>query len=102
MIMTSGSRKQDKNAEAIASAPGDEWLEHPRVNQVKGTHLKLLGLVPLRGRLILDAGCGPGTYGIMLAEGGNNVIGCDISLESTQAARGRATRKKVRFSPLGR
>jgi ubiquinone/menaquinone biosynthesis C-methylase UbiE len=100
--MTSENRKQDKKAEAIVGSgpPEDEWLEDSRGYRVRGTHLELLKLIPSQGQLILDAGCGPGTYGIMLAQDGNQVIGVEISPESTVVAKERATKQGVRFSPM--
>jgi SAM-dependent methyltransferase len=93
---------QDKEAEiAVGSGtPEDEWLEDTRGYRVRRRHLELLQLIPLQGQLILDAGCGPGTYGIMLAGDGNQVIGVEISPESTAVAKERATKKGVRFSPM--
>jgi len=93
---------QDKQAEtAVGSGvPEDEWLEHTRGYRVRRKHLELLQLIPSEGQLILDAGCGPGTYGIMLAQQGNQVIGVEISPKSTQVAKERASRKGVAFYPL--
>jgi ubiquinone/menaquinone biosynthesis C-methylase UbiE len=95
-------RTQDKRIEMVVGTgtPGDEWLEDPRSYLVKRTHLALLRLIPLKGQLILDAGCGPGTYGIILAQEGNEVIGLEISPRAIQVARQRANKKKVNFSPV--
>ena len=100
--MAFGNEKQDKKAEAIASSepPEDEWLEDLRGYRVRRTHLELLQLIPSQNQLILDAGCGPGTYGIMLAQGGNHVVGVEISPESIVVAKERATKRGVRFSPV--
>jgi len=93
---------QDKEAEiAVGSgAPEDEWLEDSRGYRVRRTHLELLQLIPSQGQLILDAGCGPGTYGIMLAKEGNKVIGVEISPQATEVARERANEKGVIFLPV--
>lgn len=93
---------QDKKAEIHVGdrTPGEEWLEDPRAYLVKRTHLELLQLIPSQGQLILDAGCGPGTYGIILAQEGCKVIGLEISPKAIQVARQRANEKKVNFSPL--
>ena len=68
---------QDKETEIVVGSrtPEEEWLENPLVHYIKKNHLELLQLIPSQGQLILDAGCGPGTYGIMLAQEGNEVIG---------------------------
>jgi len=93
---------QDKQAEiAVGSGtPEDEWLEDTRGYRVRRVHLELLQLISSQGQLILDAGCGPGTYGIMLAKEGNKVVGVEISPEATQVARERANEKKVIFLPV--
>lgn len=93
-------KAQDKKAEIdIGSVvPDDEWLDDARTYKVKRTHLELLHIIPSQGRLILDAGCGPGAYGLILAEEGNNVIGIDISTEFIQRATDRGKRKDLKFS----
>ena len=95
-------KEQDKEAEISVGSgtPEEEWLEDPRSYLVKRTHLELLQLIPSQGQLILDAGCGPGTYGIMLAQEGNEVIGIEISPEATRVASERANEKKVNFLPV--
>lgn len=91
---------QDKQAEiAIGNVPPDDkWLDDARTYQVKRTHLEQLHIIPSQGQLILDAGCGPGTYGLILAEEGNEVIGIDISTEFVKRATDRGNRKGLRFS----
>lgn len=91
---------QDKQAEVIVGSgtPEDEWLDDTKGYKVRKTHLELLGLMSLRGQKILDAGCGPGTYGIMLAQAGNEVWGVEISSESAQVANQRAKQKGVDFT----
>ena len=93
---------QNKKAEIHVGSgtPGEEWLEDPSAYLVKRTHLELLQLIPSRGQLILDAGCGPGTYGVILAQEGNDVIGVEISAKATGIAKQRADEKKVKFLPL--
>jgi SAM-dependent methyltransferase len=92
---------QDKKAEMDVGSvvPDDRWLDDARTYHVKRTHLELLQLIPSPRRLILDAGCGPGTYGIILAEEGNDVIGIDISAEFVRTARDRGKRKALKFWP---
>ncbi len=93
---------QDKATEIRVSStvPGDEWLDNPRGYHARRAHLELLQLIPSPGQLVLDAGCGPGTYGIILAEEGNEVIGVDISADSVRVAKGRASNKGARFFPV--
>lgn len=95
-------RTQDKKIEMVVGSgtPEDDWLEDTQGYRVRRTHLELLQLFPSRGQLILDAGCGPGTYGIILAQEGNDVIGIEISTEATSIAKQRANQKKVNFLPL--
>ena len=83
-----------------SGTPKDEWLEDTRGYRVRRQHLELLQLIPSQGRLILDAGCGPGTYGIMLAQDGNEVIGVEISPQATEVAKERASQKGAAFSPV--
>ncbi len=54
----------------------------------RGLVLDLAG--PLRGRVVLDAGCGDGTYGLAAAERGAAVTGVDLSTAMLDAARTRA------------
>lgn len=91
---------QDKQTEiAVGSGtPEDEWLDDTQGYRVRKTHLELLHLIPSHGLRILDAGCGPGTYGIMLAQEGNEVVGIEISPDAVQVANERAKEKGVNFS----
>jgi SAM-dependent methyltransferase len=91
---------QDKQAEMLigSGSPEDEWLDDTRGYKVRKTHLELLGLMSMCGKKILDAGCGPGTYGIMLAQAGNEVVGIEISPGSVQVANQRAKDRAVDFA----
>lgn len=93
-------KTQDKAVEAMVGSgtPEDEWLENTRGYHIRSRHLELLGLSSLRGRIILDAGCGPGTYGIMLALQENEVVGIEISPGAVRVANERASEKGVTFS----
>lgn len=95
-------KTQDKRTEMIVGSgtPEDEWLEHTQGYRVREKHLELLGLNSLQGQLILDAGCGPGTYGIMLAKKGNKVVGVEISPEGARVAKERAAKKEASFMPI--
>ncbi len=91
---------QDKQAEKLigSGSPEDGWLDDTRGYKVRKTHLEVLGLMSMRGKKVLDAGCGPGTYGIMLAQAGNEVIGIEISPGAVQVANQRAKEKGVDFT----
>lgn len=93
-------KTQDKQIEAAVGSgtPEDEWLEDTRGYRVRLAHLELLGLTSLHGKKILDAGCGPGTYGLMLAQQGNEVNGLEISPRSVEVANERAKQKGVNFT----
>jgi ubiquinone/menaquinone biosynthesis C-methylase UbiE len=97
--VASEDKKQDKKAEVIVGegTPKDDWFDDKRGYQVRRTHLELLGLTSLHGQLILDAGCGPGTYGIILAQLGNKISGIEISPDAVQVANERATKKGANF-----
>ena len=90
---------QDKQVEAIVGSgtPEDDWLEDTRGYRVRLAHLELLGLTSVQGKKILDAGCGPGTYGLMLAKQGNEVIGVEIAPGGVKVANERAKQKNVNF-----
>ena len=100
--MISGNGKQDKRAEIITSStvPPREWLENSTRYRIKKAHLELLQLLPSQDRLILDAGCGQGAYGIILAQEGNKVVGVDISSGFVSIAREIADQKEIGFSPV--
>ncbi len=94
---------QGKRAERCADIPPDEWLNSSKVHNSKKKHLKLLDLLEVDSegkRLILDAGCGPGTYGIILAEQENvRVLGVDISKTAIRKAQDRTVNKRD-FDPI--
>jgi SAM-dependent methyltransferase len=91
---------QDKATEMLVGSgtPEDDWLEDTRGYHVRLSHLELLGLASVSGKKILDAGCGPGTYGIMLAKQGNEVNGVEISPAAVEVANNRAELKGVNFT----
>jgi len=61
--------------------------------------LHRLGLLSLQDQILLDAGCGPGTFGTILAET-NRVVGVDISRRSVVVADRRARGAGVSFVGL--
>ncbi len=92
---------QDKIGEMDAGSlvPDDKWLDNPKRYHVKKTHLEVLHAIPSKGKLVLDAGCGPGTYGMILAEEGNRVVGIDISPPFVVQGRERGRKKSLTFMP---
>ncbi len=58
--------------------------------------LKFVGTV--RGKRILDVGCGTGLYTEILSEEGGSVIGIDPSMDMLRIARGRAKASYLRAS----
>jgi ubiquinone/menaquinone biosynthesis C-methylase UbiE len=92
-------KTQDKETEMIVGSgtPDDEWLEDTIGYKVRKAHLELLGLYDFKDKYVLDAGCGPGTYGIMLAQRGNIVKAVEISPNAVKVANERAVKKGVNF-----
>jgi SAM-dependent methyltransferase len=93
---------QAKKAERLSVIPPDGWLDRPQVYSAKRRHLELLGILGMRRdkNLILDAGCGPGTYGVILAQEGFTVVGVDISGAAVSKAKERASREGLSFYPM--
>jgi len=96
---------QDKIVEICISRKGLQNVypeDFDIQNKAKKFRLQKLKLIPLQGQLVLDAGCGPGTYGLILAQEGNEVVGIDISLDAIKVAKERARRKQVdsTFTPI--
>jgi SAM-dependent methyltransferase len=69
-----------ENWETIASGPGKEHILFPALKSL---------LPDLKGKAVLDAGCGDGLYSKWLAEQGSAVFGIDISQEMISVARDR-------------
>lgn len=76
------------------------WEDSESQLDVRRRQLQLLKPFLSKNPLILDAACGPGTYGIILAQEGNEVIGIDISFEAARVAKERAKKKRCNFSPI--
>lgn len=53
-------------------------------------------LAPMRGKRVLDAGCGDGTYALGAAERGALVTGVDLSEDMLTVARGRSAARDVK------
>lgn len=94
---------QNKDAEIAADGALTEWLpgeldrylDHS-VMPSKRRVLERLALDTLRDKAILDAGCGPGTFGVILGRA-NTVLGLDISWRSVRLAVERAREANASF-----
>lgn len=84
---------------------GDEFLAHAEDGAYNAHYdrpavLELLGDV--RGRRVLDAGCGPGLYADELLARGAEVVGFDASAAMVELARARVgDRAEIRVARLG-
>lgn len=76
-----------------------DWEDTPPQVKSRIKQIQLLQPILSKDALVLDAGCGPGNYGILLGEQ-NNVIGVDISSEATEFAIRRARKADSQFLPL--
>ena len=96
---------QDKHAEIAGDhfleewSPGELGRYLDRVAPSKRRMLQRLGLLELKDQVVVDAGCGPGTFGTILAET-NRVVGIDISRRSVVVANTRARKAGVSFVGL--
>jgi ubiquinone/menaquinone biosynthesis C-methylase UbiE len=93
---------QDKRAEIDTGegTPEMEWLEgYQSLINANRKRLGLLGILPCKGLKVLDAGCGPGNFGLIMAKEGASVTGVDISPEAIEVAQKRATMEGVDFTP---
>ena len=96
---------QDKRAEVAGGHFLDEWSPAElhryldRAASSKRRMLHRLGLLSLEDQNVLDAGCGPGTFGTILAET-NRVVGIDISRRSVVVATRRAREAGASFVGL--
>ncbi|MDY6833694.1 MAG: class I SAM-dependent methyltransferase [Chloroflexota bacterium] len=93
---------QDKRAEIKLMRQELEelyWEDRPPQVNSRKKQIQLLQPILSTDTLILDAGCGPGNYGILLGKH-NHVIGVDISSEATAFAIQRARKADAQFLPL--
>lgn len=83
----------------------DEEFQHPRLAGVydrldperSDLDLYLAVADELGARRVLDVGCGTGTFALLLAERGGEVIGVDPAAASVQVARAKAGAQRVRW-----
>jgi malonyl-CoA O-methyltransferase len=76
-------------------AKGYEKIENPMFELEKGRFIPLLGVV--KGKKILDLGCGTGRNSVPLAKKGALVYGIDFSREMLNEARKKAKKSKVKI-----
>ncbi len=103
MVYGNEVKKQDKQAEIRLSereVMEDTWEDSAAQRRDRGRTVSLLHPLLSRNQLILDAGCGPGTYGLILAEQGYRVVGVDISHKTLELARRRVGEKDLAFLPV--
>lgn len=94
--------EQDKLAEERASGKALERFRFgtwEKQDSFKRINLSKAGLLDEKDKQILDFGCGPGTYGIILGRK-NHVIGVDLAREAVTSARARAKRESSDFEGI--
>src|SRR5580704_19177098 len=78
------------NADTPLNAVVNRWLRRSMKLRYDRT---LEGCVPIEGTRVLDVGCGPGHYGVALAErGAASVFGLDFAQGMLDIAKDRAAR----------
>lgn len=79
------------------NAMGDEWIEHARGESricfIMPTMLRLMGDV--RGKRILDLGCGEGGYSRALAKAGAEIVAVDCSSKAIEYATAMAKEENL-------
>jgi len=66
----------------------DDWERFDRITvPMHPYHASVIWLGDVRGKRVLDVGCGDGWYSVLLAKRGATVSGFDISAEGVEAAR---------------
>jgi SAM-dependent methyltransferase len=94
--------EQDKLAELEASGAVldrhnfEVWNKHLAY---KMENLRAANMDTISGGNVLDFGCGPGSYGILLGLK-NNVVGVDIAMQAVRQARDRAKQFRSNFNPI--
>ncbi len=102
-VYQSQQARQNKQAEINLSERElieGTWEDSDLQREDRRKQLELLQPILSQSQLILDAGCGPGTYGLILAQQGNKVVGIDISPKTVGVAKNRADEASVSFLPI--
>jgi 2-polyprenyl-3-methyl-5-hydroxy-6-metoxy-1,4-benzoquinol methylase len=93
-------------AEHYAASFGYQWhryqktqLDHDEIRESERNFLMKTALCPadLKGKLVLDVGCGMGRFAEVATRWGARVVGVDLSLAAEVAARNLADRDFVAF-----
>jgi SAM-dependent methyltransferase len=90
---------QDKRAEEIASGMILERFHAgtwEKQDPFKRDNLAVVGILEEKDKFILDFGCGPGTYGVILGRK-NSVVGIDLAKEAVRQAQFRAKKERSDF-----
>lgn len=94
---------QDKKAEVefFAKHVRDEQQQYKLLDHIRlEKEIDLLGIASLQNKLVLDAGCGIGVYGLVLASKGNKVVSIDISADSLKVARNWVAQSGLPVAPV--
>jgi SAM-dependent methyltransferase len=81
-------------ASALVMEP-DDWEKLDRARPLNAYFASMIRLGDVRGRHILDAGCGDGWLSVILAKRGARVTGFDLSPHAIQLARARIAANDV-------
>ena len=74
------------------------WSDHSLNRQIAAFLSVFLKLKIDKGGKILDVGCGPGTYSIILADNGNNVTGIDFAEHMVRKAAMKSVGKNIQYT----
>ncbi|HWQ96113.1 MAG TPA: class I SAM-dependent methyltransferase, partial [Candidatus Methylomirabilis sp.] len=66
----------------------------------KKKEVELLKIMSVHNQLILDAGCGLGSFGMIFAQNNNVVLGIDISYDAAKTTKKYAEQQKVNYFPV--
>ena len=74
----------------------DDWEKFDRIRiPLNSYHAAVLTLGDLRGKRVLDLGCGDGWFSIILAKRGAQVVAFDVAVEAARTARDRSLANQV-------
>lgn len=74
----------------------DDWQKFDRIRiPLNAYHAAVLTLGDVRGKRVLDLGCGDGWFSVILAKRGAKVTGFDVSVEAVRTARDRGSANDV-------
>jgi len=93
---------QNKEAEEIASGKTlnrfrpETWR---KLDRYKEDNLEIAGILEEHSKMILDFGCGPGTYGVILGRK-NHVVGIDLARQAVIEAQRRGKTERSDFDAV--